>query len=87
MAAECSAFGDTRYVLAMSDFPAYLRRIADGRREVQPDGRVPGTVRITCDEDNVGSIKIIEQNGGVLSGRGVSNESGKTVRQYWIELN
>jgi len=150
MAAECSAFGDTRYVLAMSDFPTYLRKIADGKREVQPDGRVPGTeywledsgkilacvrlryrltaeleqegghigydvrptmrrlgygtqllrlalpmlreqgigrVRITCDEDNVGSAKIIERNGGVLSGRGVSRESGKTVRQYWIELN
>ena len=41
-------------------------------------------VRITCDDDNVGSIKIIERNGGVLDGHGVSRESGKLVRRYWI---
>jgi predicted acetyltransferase len=148
MAAECSAFGDTRYAAALNDFPGYLRKLEEGRREAQPAGRVPGTeywledagkilacvrlrfrltaelvqegghvgydvrptmrrrgygthllrlalpllrdhgiyrVRITCDEDNIGSAKIIEKNGGVLSGRGVSPESGKTVRQYWIE--
>jgi predicted acetyltransferase len=43
-------------------------------------------VRITCDEDNIGSAKIIEKNGGVLSGKQISSQSGKTVRQYWIEL-
>ena len=43
-------------------------------------------VRVTCDEDNIGSAKIIEKNGGVLSGQGISRESGKMVRQYWIEL-
>ena len=26
-------------------------------------------VRITCDDDNIGSAKIIEKNGGVLSGK------------------
>ena len=41
-------------------------------------------VRVTCDDDNVGSVKVIERNGGVLAGRGVSKESGKPVRQYWI---
>lgn len=149
MAAECRASGDMRYVLALNDFPAYLRRIADGRLEDQPEGRVPGTeywledagsivacirlryrltpeleqegghigydvrptmrrrgygtqllrlalpvlrdlgisrVRITCDDDNVGSAKVIERNGGVLCGKGISGETGKTVRQYWIEL-
>ena len=34
---------------------------------------------------NTASWKIIEANGGVLSGRAVSPESGKSVRQYWIE--
>ena len=150
MASECSALGDIRYELALTDFPAYLRRVADGRAKVQPAGRVPGTeywledfgrilacvrlrfqltgeleqegghvgydvrpsmrrlgygtqllrlalpvlrehgirrVRITCDDDNIGSAKIIEKNGGVLSGKETSRESGKTVRQYWIELN
>ena len=149
MAAECRASGDTRYVPALNDFPAYLRKIADGRLDAQPEGRVPGTelwledsgrivacirlryrltpaleregghvgydvrptmrclgygtellrlalpvlrehgisrVLITCDDDNVGSARIIERNGGVLSGKGISDESGKWVRQYWIDL-
>jgi predicted acetyltransferase len=43
-------------------------------------------VRITCDADNIGSVKIIERNGGVLAGEEVSDESGKLIRQYWIEL-
>jgi predicted acetyltransferase/predicted nucleotidyltransferase len=42
-------------------------------------------VLITCDDDNVGSINVIERNGGVLTGRGVSAETGKSVRQYWID--
>lgn len=149
MAAEWSVSGETRYTAALNDFPAYLRKIEDGRSEIQPADRVPRTeywledggkivacvrlrfrltaeleqegghigydvrptmrrlgygthllrlalpvlrqhgirrVRITCDEDNIASAKIIERNGGVLCGTGISHESGKTVRQYWIEL-
>lgn len=41
-------------------------------------------VRITCDADNVGSIKVIERNGGTLAGSGVSKRTGRVVRQYWI---
>lgn len=41
-------------------------------------------VRITCDDDNVGSRKIIERNGGVFADHGVSDDSGKLVRRYWI---
>ena len=44
-----------------------------------------GRARVTCDDDNLGSIKVIERNGGALAGRGVSKDTGKTVRQYWIE--
>jgi predicted acetyltransferase len=43
-------------------------------------------VLVTCDDDNIASWKIIEHNGGVLGGRAISPESGKPVRQYWIEL-
>ena len=43
-------------------------------------------VLVTCDEDNIGSARIIESNGGVLNGTGVSERSGKQVRRYWIEL-
>ena len=43
-------------------------------------------VLVTCDHDNIGSKKIIEKNGGVLSGQGISPSSHKVVLQYWIEL-
>ena len=43
-------------------------------------------VLITCDADNIGSAKIIENNGGVLNGRAISEKSGKPILQYWIEL-
>ena len=43
-------------------------------------------VLVTCDDDNVGSIRTIEKNGGVLenvvSGRGLD----KAKRRYWIDL-
>jgi len=42
-------------------------------------------VRVTCDADNLGSIRVIERNRGVFAGSGVSKETGKTVRRYWIE--
>jgi predicted acetyltransferase len=42
--------------------------------------------RLTCDADNIGSIKVIERNGGKYAGSGISKESGKPVRQYWVEL-
>jgi predicted acetyltransferase len=148
MANEYQAARDPRYKLALADFPTYLARIAEGRKEEQPLGRVPGAeywleasgrilgcarlrfrltpalehegghvgydvrpsarrqgygtrllalalvelaergirhVRVTCDDDNVGSLKIIERNGGALSGRAISASSGKWIRQYWID--
>jgi predicted acetyltransferase len=42
-------------------------------------------VRLTCDDDNIGSITVIERNGGRLDGRVTSKRTGKTVRQYWVE--
>lgn len=43
-------------------------------------------VLLTCDRDNIGSVKIIEKNGGVLSGQAISKNSGKPISQYWIKL-
>jgi predicted acetyltransferase len=43
-------------------------------------------VFITCDADNVASARVIEKNGGGLHGQVVSNKSGKTISQYWIDL-
>jgi predicted acetyltransferase len=42
-------------------------------------------VLVTCDDDNAGSITVIERNGGALAGCGVSNRTGKPIRRYWIE--
>ncbi|KKP87491.1 MAG: hypothetical protein UR90_C0003G0008 [Parcubacteria group bacterium GW2011_GWC1_35_8] len=38
---------------------------------------------LTCDDDNFGSGKIIEKNGGILENK-VDND-GKLKRRYWIE--
>lgn len=40
-------------------------------------------ILITCDEDNTGSRKIIEANGGILYDR-VDNRRGVLTRRYWI---
>lgn len=39
-------------------------------------------VLVTCDDDNIGSVKIIEKNGGVLENKVESK--GKLKRRYWI---
>jgi predicted acetyltransferase len=42
-------------------------------------------VLVTCDDDNVGSIRTIERNGGILESV-VSGEDLKPKRRYWIEV-
>jgi predicted acetyltransferase len=43
-------------------------------------------VLLTCDDDNVGSIRTIEKNGGVLEGVITGPDLAKPKRRYWIEL-
>ncbi len=43
-------------------------------------------VLVTCDHDNTGSARTIENNGGVLEDMRISPESGKLIKRYWIEL-
>jgi predicted acetyltransferase len=43
-------------------------------------------VLLTCDTDNIGSARIIEQNGGKLENQEISNSSGKPISRYWIDL-
>lgn len=43
-------------------------------------------VLVTCDDDNPGSWKIIEKNGGILENKIDDPRDGKMVRRYWIEL-
>jgi len=56
---------------------------------VLPEARRRGLerVRLTVDSDNLPSIKIIERNGGVLSGEAISGKTGKPIRQYWIDTS
>jgi predicted acetyltransferase len=41
-------------------------------------------VLVTCDADNVGSIKTIEKNGGVLESVVTVPDGDKPKRRYWI---
>ena len=43
-------------------------------------------VLVTCDEDNVGSMRVIEKNGGVLENIVSGPGPGKPKRRYWIEV-
>jgi predicted acetyltransferase len=41
-------------------------------------------VLVTCDDDNVGSIRTIEKNGGVLESTVMGPDVDKPKRRYWI---
>jgi predicted acetyltransferase len=41
-------------------------------------------VLVTCDDDNVGSIRAIEKNGGVLESIVTSPDGDTPLRRYWI---
>jgi predicted acetyltransferase len=43
-------------------------------------------VLVTCDDDNPGSARVIEKNGGVLEDTRFHEPVRKLVRRYWIEL-
>ena len=42
-------------------------------------------VLLTCDDDNIGSIKTIEKNGGVLEDVVSGPDLGKPKRRYWMD--
>ena len=42
-------------------------------------------VLVTCDDDNVGSIRAIEKNGGVLEDVVTGPDLDKPKRRYWID--
>jgi predicted acetyltransferase len=43
-------------------------------------------VLVTCDDDNVGSIRTIEKNGGILENVVSGHGLDKPKRRYWIDL-
>lgn len=53
---------------------------------VLPEARALGLDRVlvTCDDDNIGSVRTIEHNGGVLED--VRTTEGGDKRRYWITL-
>jgi predicted acetyltransferase len=44
------------------------------------------SVLLTCNKENLASRRVIEKNRGVLVGEGVSDETGKEILRYRIEL-
>ncbi len=40
---------------------------------------------VTCDDDNIGSMKVIEKNGGQLESTIENPKAGVPKRRYWIE--
>ena len=43
-------------------------------------------ILITCDDDNIGSYKIIEKNGGILENKIINKIDNETIvtRRYWV---
>jgi len=44
-----------------------------------------GRILVTCDDDNIGSIRTIEKNGGILDNVISKPDLDKPKRRYWIE--
>ena len=58
---------------------AMLRLVLNEARERGIDRAL-----VTCDDDNIGSARTIEANGGVLEC--IAQHEGETIRRYWITL-
>lgn len=43
-------------------------------------------VLVTCDDDNIASVRIIEKNGGQLADKIKAEDSEVLTRRYWINL-
>jgi predicted acetyltransferase len=43
-------------------------------------------ILVTCNDDNIGSIRAIETNGGILENVITEPDLDKPRRRYWIEL-
>jgi predicted acetyltransferase len=71
------------------DIRPSVRRKGYGTQQLAlalPYARALGIERalITCDDDNLGSIRIIEANGGILDNK-VDNGRNVLTRRYWVE--
>ena len=57
--------------------------------EALPKARALGldAVLLTCAPDNIGSVRAIERNGGVLEAEELFEPENRVVRRYWIALS
>jgi predicted acetyltransferase len=44
-----------------------------------------GRILVTCDDDNMASIRTIEKNGGILENVVNERDCDKRKRRYWVE--
>ena len=63
-------------------YAAVLLRLALG---IARDTLGLDRVLVTCDDDNVGSIRTIKRNGGTLENVVAGRDSGPPTRRYWID--
>ena len=42
-------------------------------------------VLVTCNIDNIASIRVIHNNGGKLDSESYSPRAGRILRRYWID--
>jgi predicted acetyltransferase len=58
-------------------------------RKVIPFAKSLGLIEVllTCDDNNIGSIKVIDKNGGILKETKKLTEGKPLKRYYWIPLN
>lgn len=64
----------------------YATEILHQALEIARDKFGLDRVLVTCDDDNIGSIRTIEKNGGVLENIVTGPDLDKPKRRYWIEL-
>jgi len=77
-------------ILAMPSFPNFRRRryattILRLAIEFALEKLGIEHLLVTCDVDDIGSIKTIERNGGVLENIVTVQDFEEPVRRYWIE--
>lgn len=44
-------------------------------------------VLVTCDPGNIASVRVIENNDGVLDSESYSDQAGRVTRRYWINTD
>ena len=64
----------------------YATAILRQSLQIAHDKWGPHRILVTCDDDNIGSIRTIEKNGGILENVVDGPDLGKPIRRYWIEL-